>query len=66
MGEMPWTQWDDKDERKKKLIKLILKVKGKTIKQTKESQEYKITVEDIKITAKEILGIEIMTENIKF
>lgn len=62
--DMPWTQFDD--EKKKRLIKLICKVQGKTITEEKEVQDYKITVSDIKMLAKEILGIEIITENIKF
>ena len=62
--DMPWTQF--KDEKKKRLIKLICKVQGKTIKEEKEIQDYKIKVSDIKLLAKEVLGIEIMTENIKF
>tara|TARA_B100000287_G_C20251359_1_gene630227 strand:+ start:24 stop:392 length:369 start_codon:yes stop_codon:yes gene_type:complete len=62
--DMPWTQFDD--EKKKRLIKLICKVQGKTITEEKEVQDYKITVSDIKMLAKEVLGIEIMTENIKF
>ena len=63
---MPWTQWESDDERKKKLIKLICKVQGKTITKEKEIQNYKISVKDIKLVAKEVLGIEIMTENVKF
>ena len=62
--DMPWTQFDD--EKKKRLIKLICKVQGKNITEEKEVQDYKITVSDIKMLAKEVLGIEIMTENIKF
>ena len=62
--DMPWTQF--KDEKKKRLIKLICKVQGKTIKEEKEIQDYKIKISDIKLLAKEVLGIEIMTENIKF
>ena len=62
--DMPWTKFDD--EKKKRLIKLICKVQGKTITEEKEIQEYKITVSDVKMLAKEVLGIEIMTENIKF
>ena len=62
--DMPWTQF--KDEKKKRLIKLICKVQGKTIKEEKEIQNYKIKISDIKLLAKEVLGIEIMTENIKF
>ena len=64
MGEMPWTQFNK--EKKKHLIKLICKVQGKTIKEEKEIQNYKIKVSDIKLLAEKVLGIEIITENIKF
>ena len=58
--------WKDFD--KKKLVKLILKVHGGTITETKQKEikEYKIKASDIKLTVKKVLGIEIMTENIKF
>ena len=62
--EAPWTQFDK--EKKKRLIKLICKVQGKTIREEKEIQDYKIKISDIKLLAKKVLGIEIMTENIKF
>ena len=62
--DMPWTQWED--NKKKRLIKLICKVKGKTYKKTKEVQDIKITAEDIKLLAEKVLGIEVLTENIKF
>ena len=61
--DMPWMKDQDK---KKRLIKLICKVQGKTIKEEKEVQDYKITISDIKLLAEKVLGIEIMTENIKF
>ena len=61
--DMPWMKNQDK---KKRLVKLICKVQGKTITEEKEIKKYKITVKDIKLVAKEVLGIEIMTENIKF
>ena len=61
--DMPWMKNQDK---KKRLVKLICKVQGKTITKEKEIQNYKISVKDIKLVAKEVLGIEIMTENIKF
>ena len=32
----------------------------------KEIKKYKITVKDIKLVAKEVLGVELTTENIKF
>ena len=62
--DMPWTQWED--DKKKRLIKLICKVKGKTYKETKEVQDIKITAKDIKLLAEKVLGIEVLTENIKF
>ena len=66
MEEMPWTKWGDEDERKIKLVKLICKVQGKPIIKEKEIKEYKITVKDIKLVVKEVLGVELTTENIKF
>jgi len=62
--DMPWTQF--KDEKKKRLIKLICKVQGKTIREEKEIQDYKIKISDIKLLAEKVLGIEVLTENIKF
>jgi hypothetical protein len=64
MDEMPWTQWED--EEKKNLVKLICKVQGKTIIKEKFIKDYKITVSDIKLLAEKVLGIEVVTENIKF
>ena len=64
MEEMPWTKWED--DKKKRLIKLICKVKGKTYRETKEVQEIKITAKDIKLLTEKVLGIEVITENIKF
>ena len=61
--DMPWTKNQDK---KKRLIKLILKCQGKTYKETKEIQDIEITAKDIKILAEKVLGIEVLTENIKF
>ena len=61
--DMPWVK---NQEKKKRLIKLICKIQGKTIKEEKEIQNYKIKISDIKLLAKKVLNIEIMTENIKF
>ena len=50
----------DKDpESKAKLVKLICKVQGKTIKKEKEIKDFKITVEDIQLLAEEVLGINV-------
>ena len=61
--DMPWMR---DEEKKKRLVKLICKVQGKTIKEEKEIQDYKIKVSDIKLLAEKVLGIEVLTENIKF
>ena len=61
--DMPWLKDQDK---KKRLIKLILKCQGKTYKETKEIQDIKITAKDVKLLAEKVLGIEVITENIKF
>ena len=61
--DMPWMKDQDK---KKRLIKLILKCQGKTYRETKEVQDIKITAKDIKLLAEKVLGIEVITENIKF
>ena len=63
MEEMPWTKWED--EKKKRLIKLICKVQGRTYKETKETKNIKITAKDIKLLAEKVLGIGVITENIK-
>ena len=61
--EMPWTKNQDT---KKRLVKLICKVQGKTIREEKKIQNYKIKISDIKLLAEKVLGIEVLTENIKF
>ena len=66
MEEMPWIQWDK--DKKKKLIKLILKVHGNTITESKQKEikQYKITAKDIKIAVKEVLGVEMIAEDVSF
>lgn len=56
--------WEE--DKKKRLITLICKVQGKKITQTKEIQDFKITVKDIKLAYKAIKGVELTTENISF
>ena len=62
-SELPWVK---NKTTKRRLVKLICKVQGKTIKEEKEIQDYKIKVSDIKLLAEKVLGIEVLTENIKF
>ena len=51
--------FDKAPENKKKLVKLICKVQGKTIEKNKEIKDYKITVKDIQLLAEEVLGINV-------
>tara|TARA_R110002049_G_scaffold209716_2_gene380620 strand:+ start:795 stop:1082 length:288 start_codon:yes stop_codon:yes gene_type:complete len=59
-----WNTWEQKD--KKKLVKLILKVHGNTITESKQKEikQYKITAKDIRIAVKEVLGVEMIAEGI--
>jgi hypothetical protein len=61
-----WNTWEQKE--KKKLIKLILKVYGNTITESKQKEikQYKIKVKDIKIAVKEVLGVQMIAENVSF
>ena len=62
--DMPWM----KPEKKKQLIKLILKIKGETLTESKQKQikQYKIKAKDIRLVVKEVSGVELTTENISF
>ena len=59
-----WNTW--KKEDKKKLIKLVLKVHGNTITESKQKEikQYKITAKDIKIVVKEVLDVKMIAEGI--
>ena len=59
-----WNTWEQKD--KKKLVKLVLKVHGNTITQSKQKEikQYKITAKDIRIAVKEVLGVKMIAEGI--
>ncbi len=62
--DMSWM----KPKKKKKLIKLILKVKGETLTEskTKPIKQYKIKAEDVRLVVKEVSGVELTTENVSF
>jgi len=62
--DMPWM----KPEKKKKLIKLILKIKGETLTEskTKQIKQYKIKAKDVRLVVKKVKGVELTTENISF
>ena len=59
-----WNIW--KKEDKQKLVKLILKIHGNTITESKkiEIKQYKIKAKDIRIAVKEVLGAQMIAENI--
>tara|TARA_R110002012_G_scaffold171683_4_gene336563 strand:+ start:4447 stop:4749 length:303 start_codon:yes stop_codon:yes gene_type:complete len=62
--DMPWM----KPQKKEQLIKLILKVKGETLTEskTKPIKQYKIKAKDVRLVIKEVSGIELTTENVSF
>ena len=62
--DMPWM----KPEKKNKLIKLILKIKGETLTESKQIpiKQYKIKAEDVRLVIREVSGIELTTENVSF
>ena len=59
-----WNTWEQRD--KKKLVKLILKVYGDTITESKQKEikQYKIKAKDIRIAIKEVSGIEMIAEDV--
>ena len=65
-GEEDWYQW--KNEKRERLIKLILKVHGNTITESKkrEIKQYKIKAKDIRIAVKEVLETKMIAENVSF
>jgi len=46
-------------KKKKQFIKLLCQVQGKEYKETKEVHKTKIFISDIKLVAKEVLGIDV-------
>ena len=59
-----WNTWEQKD--KKKLVKLILKIYGETITESKQKEikQYKITAKDIRIAVKEVSVTQMIAENV--
>ena len=65
--DLTWQEWNDDDEkRKKRFIKLILKVHGDTITESKQKEikQYKIKASDIYITVEKVFGVVGLTDNI--
>ena len=67
-SDVPDIIYEFDEKKKKKLIKLILKVHGKTIteQKQKEIKQYKIKAKDIRLVVKEVLGTEMIAENVSF
>jgi hypothetical protein len=63
-GEEDWNEWEK--NKKDKLVKLILKVHGNTITESKKRQikQYKIKAKDIRIAVREVLGTQMIAETI--
>ena len=62
--DMSWM----KPKKREQLIKLILKIKGETLTEskTKQIKQYKIKAKDVRLVVKEVSGIELTTENVSF
>jgi NACalpha-BTF3-like transcription factor len=52
-------RWYTDEVKRKKVIRLICKVNGETIDEKKEKVAMKITVKDVKLVVKKVLGIEL-------
>ena len=65
-GDLPELIHRYDDEKKNKLIKLILKVHGSTITESKQKEikQYKITAKDIRLVVKEVIGTEMIAEDV--
>lgn len=58
----PWNPYranDEKDKKRKRLIKLICKVKGQTYEEEKEVGSMNIAVDDVKMVVKKALNIDL-------
>jgi hypothetical protein len=58
-GGSPEIYFQKEKEKKKKFIKLLCKVEGVEYKETKEVLNRQIRITDVKLVAKELLGIDI-------
>jgi hypothetical protein len=58
-GGAPVDYLNQRPEKKKQFIKLLCKVQGKEYKETKEVHKTKIFIRDVKLVAKEVLGVDV-------
>ncbi len=55
----PYTTNDERDTKRKRLIKLICKVKGEIYEEEKEVGDMKIEIDDVKMVVKKVLNIDL-------
>jgi len=58
-GKSPDEYLNKNLKKKKQFIKLLCKVQGKEYKETKEVHKTKIFIRDVKLVAKEVLGVDV-------
>ena len=64
----PWNPYraaDRDQEKKKRLIKLICKVKGETFEEEKEIEKYEVSVDDVRMVVRSISGIDLDIKNVE-
>lgn len=58
--------WQQKyPKKKKKVIRMLCKIKGKKFDESKDYKDIKLTVKDVQLLAKEVLGIELNIQIVK-
>lgn len=53
----PWDAY--KEQKRKRLIKLICKVKGKTFEEEKQAKEFNVSIDDIKMVVKTVANVDL-------
>jgi hypothetical protein len=64
----PWNPYkaaDRNQEKKKRLIKLICKVKGQTFEEEKAIENYEISVDDIRMVVQTVAGVDLDIKKLK-
>ena len=64
----PWNPYkaaDKEQEKKKKFIKLICKVKGQTFEEEKEVEKYQVSVDDVKMVVKAMTGMDLNVKKLE-
>jgi len=64
----PWDPYraaDREQEKKKRFIKLICKVKGVTFEEEKEIENYEVSVDDVRMVIKTMSGVDLNIKNVE-